>query len=360
MLLQSLSPSGIQRIFQCLKVPKFQAPFGDNFSALKASCFGTFTQLSEPPNIHWNSSMIFCQFSETFLPGNFRFLFYVGTQALQASKDLQDLKAPKFCAQIQALSIVQKLFCQPLCFKNNVRVPNLAIVNVSLQALAISDFNSNLNPFGPIQSVLSDSNPSVSIDLIRFNLFGPIQSESIHSVRFNPIFWIRQFSWFKFFGFRATLLTRWPFRSMQVKFEPLWFSNRPQEAQNWFWAISKFLGNFRSNPNFKILVFLNHFASCHVRSQLSLVINAIRKSVFIFICIWKAIWIFWATSKVPKFQNFAFSEKFLISNLFCCVWTIRNQFQTFFDYLVNTVDYLVNFNFKPFLLCLDNKEKYFA
>ena len=150
MLLQSLSPSGIQRIFQCLKVPKFQAPFGDNFSALKASCFGTFTQLSEPPNIHWNSSMIFCQFSETFLPGNFRFLFYVGTQALQASKDLQDLKAPKFlCANSSSVyqyfwetflptslfqncpgpkpsRIVQKLFCQ-------TRYSNIPVIQIQFQ-----------------------------------------------------------------------------------------------------------------------------------------------------------------------------------------------------------------------------------
>ena len=41
---------------------------------------------------------------QTILPSNFRF-FYVGTQALQAPKDKQNLKAPKFCAQLQALSI---------------------------------------------------------------------------------------------------------------------------------------------------------------------------------------------------------------------------------------------------------------
>ena len=44
----------------------------------------------KPTNIHWSSSMIFCQFFRNFFARQFWFFFfYVGTQALQASKDLR-------------------------------------------------------------------------------------------------------------------------------------------------------------------------------------------------------------------------------------------------------------------------------
>ena len=76
--------------------------------------------------------------------------------------------------------------------------------NVSLQALAISDFRSDsirLDPIqsiGPIQSVQSDSNPifhvcfsnpihSIQSVAVRFNAFGPIQCIRSDSIRFGPI-----------------------------------------------------------------------------------------------------------------------------------------------------------------------------
>ena len=52
------------RFCEHLKVPKFQAPFGDNFSALGVSRFGTFTQRSDfKPNFEAKYSLKFIQVS---------------------------------------------------------------------------------------------------------------------------------------------------------------------------------------------------------------------------------------------------------------------------------------------------------
>ena len=60
-----------------------------------------------------------------------------------------------------------------------------------------------------------------------------------------------------------------PFRSIHVKFEPIWFSNRLQKALVDFlvnWATSRILGNFKSHPNSKIWAFVDQLG--HISSQL--------------------------------------------------------------------------------------------
>ena len=151
------------KFFDHLKVPKFQAPFGRNFSALGASRFGTFAQ--------------------------------------------KKLILPDFNSQSFQAIFKRNICCLSTFLLRNVNIPG------NQQILFRFDFNklpsignslNRFNPIGPVHSVrfnpihfgsesiaihffCFDSIGPISIRSVRFNLLNPIQSNRPDSIRFGPI-----------------------------------------------------------------------------------------------------------------------------------------------------------------------------